>query len=131
MIGLPRSGKSTKARELGFPIVNLDSIRLSLHGQAFLPEAEPWVHLIAKTMVKALFFAGHTHVILDSTNISREHRDEWKSPKWNREYIHIDTDVKTCIGRARMEGNTTLVAVIRAMDAKYLSVRKAEGMKKR
>ena len=34
-VGLPRSGKTTWAREQGYPIVNPDSIRLSLHGKRF------------------------------------------------------------------------------------------------
>ncbi len=36
MVGLPYSGKSTAARELGFPIVCPDAIRLALHGQRFI-----------------------------------------------------------------------------------------------
>lgn len=38
-IGLPRSGKSTWAKQQGCPVVNPDSIRLALHGKAYIQEA--------------------------------------------------------------------------------------------
>lgn len=63
-VGLPRSGKSTWAKQQGAPVVNPDAIRLALHGQAFLQEAEPLVWVMAKYMVEALFLAGHSTVIL-------------------------------------------------------------------
>ena len=78
-VGLPRSGKSTWARQQGHPIVNPDSIRLALHGRPFIAEAESFVWAIAKTMVRALFSAGHNTVIVDATNTTRKRRDEWKS----------------------------------------------------
>ena len=81
-VGLPRSGKSTWAKEYskkhGYPIVNKDSIRLALYGQRFIAEAEDMVHTITKIMVKALFNAGHDTIILDETNIIKERRDAWK-----------------------------------------------------
>ncbi|GAF94425.1 unnamed protein product, partial [marine sediment metagenome] len=58
-VGLPRSGKTTWARKQGIPMVNPDSIRLALHGKAFIEEAEPMIWTIAKYMVRALFIAGH------------------------------------------------------------------------
>ena len=79
MVGLPRSGKSTWAKKAGHPIVSPDAIRLALHGQRFISEAEPFVWAIAKAMVRALFLAGHSAVILDATNNTRKRRDEWKS----------------------------------------------------
>lgn len=38
--GLPRSGKTTWALKQSLSIVNRDAIRLALHGQPFIPEAE-------------------------------------------------------------------------------------------
>src|SRR5579872_4606630 len=101
MVGLPRSGKSTKARQLGYPIVNPDSIRLVLHGTPFRKEAEPLVWSIAHTMVEALFNAGHDDVILDATNVSPYRRKEWKSDKWVRMYHVMAANKDLCIARAK------------------------------
>src|SRR5882672_916000 len=54
-VGLPRSGKSTWARSQSFPIVCPDAIRIAIHGQRFISEAEPFVWATAKAMVRALF----------------------------------------------------------------------------
>lgn len=99
-VGLPRSGKSTWAKQQNTPIVNPDSIRLALHGQRFLPEAEAMVWVMAKYMVKALFLAGHDTVILDATNITKSRRDEWKSKEWARQFIEIATSAEECLERA-------------------------------
>jgi predicted kinase len=77
MVGLPYSGKSTSAATVGAPIVCPDAIRAALHGHKFIPEAEPMVWAVAKTMVRALFMAGHEVVVLDATNTTRARRSEW------------------------------------------------------
>ena len=104
MVGLPRSGKTTKALELaarhGAAIVNPDAIRLAIHGSAFVPTAEPFVWATAHAMVDALFLAGHPAVVLDACNNTRKRRDEWRYGKWDRrEFVSLDMDEKTCIGR--------------------------------
>jgi len=101
MMGMPRSGKSTVAKELGYPMVNPDSIRLALHGKAFEPLAEPMVWTIAKYMVKSLFIAGHGTVILDATNITRARRKEWDSKTWDSRILLVDTPLDVCIARAK------------------------------
>lgn len=116
MVGLPRSGKSTVARALGYPIVNPDSIRLALHGQAFYGPMEPYVWAIARTMVESLFGAGHCRVILDATNLTAKRRDEWKSSKWRREYEYLRTTKDECIKRAHASERPDLVPVIERMD---------------
>ena len=75
-VGLPQSGKSTWAMQQGVPVVNPDSIRLAIHGQPFIGDAEPFVWATARTMVNAMFIAGHQHVILDATNTTRKRRDK-------------------------------------------------------
>lgn len=107
MMGLPRSGKSTKARELAHelraPIVNPDSIRLALHGKRFEVLAEDFVWAIAKTMVRSLFLAGHKTVIVDATNTTRRRRDFWKpgeSDEWQTLIYLVNTDAATCRDRA-------------------------------
>lgn len=119
-VGLPQSGKSTWARQQGHPIVNPDSIRLSLHGQPFIGLAEPFVWAVAKCMVRSLFEAGHETVILDATNTTRKRRDEWKSSSWQREFQEFDAVSPLCIERARKtardeEHATGLIGAIERM----------------
>lgn len=120
-VGLPRSGKTTWAldhsRRCGVPVVNPDSIRLALHGQAYVPEAEPFVWAIAKTMVRALFLAGHPTVIVDATNGTRKRRDDWKSSKWATQFKVFSTDKDECIRRADATNRADLIPVIERMDA--------------
>lgn len=101
MVGLPRSGKSTWAKQQPWPIVNPDSIRLAMHGQAFAPQAERLVWAAAHLMVGALFLAGHEKVILDATNITRKLRAEWFSRKFRTTFKWISTHREVCIIRAR------------------------------
>ena len=115
MVGLPQSGKSTWARSQGLPIVNPDAIRLALHGEAYIPQAEPMVWVLAKYMVTALFLAGHGAVILDATNTTRKRRDDWISDNWETVFKLIDESAGVCIQRAEQSGNVALVTVIEKM----------------
>ena len=118
-VGLPRSGKSTWAMKQGHPVVNPDSIRLALHGQRFLPEAESMVWAMAEYMVKALFLAGHTTVILDACNVTAKRRDVWD--KFCEKYDYcFEAEVfkvkpKTCIERARAMGDDEIIPIIERM----------------
>lgn len=127
MVGLPRSGKSTYAKNLGFPVVCPDQIRLALHGQRHCPPAEPMVWAIAKYMVRALFGAGHDEVVLDATNYKRRSRDEWRSVNWTRKFIHIQTPTDKCIQRAHATAQPDLVPVIERMAGAFEPVSKEEG----
>lgn len=125
-VGLPRSGKSTWAKKKGFPIVNPDSVRLALHGQAFVSEAEEMVWTISHYMVRALFLSGHDFVIVDATNTTRARREKWKSPDWRRVYQVFHTDQQTCIQRAIAGDQTDLVPVIERMFANFEPVEEYE-----
>lgn len=104
MVGLPRSGKSTVARKMGYPIVSPDAVRLGLHGFSFLREAEFMVWPLAVLMVKALFHAGHDVVILDATNHTKERRKFWSDAgPWALSYAMVPTTKDTCLMRARTE----------------------------
>lgn len=112
LVGLPRSGKSTWAKTAGHPIVSPDAIRLAIHGQRFIAEAEPFVWAIAKAMVRSLFLAGHNAVILDATNNTRKRRNEWQSPHWDTLFEVIDTPAAVCIERAQAEDRQDIVPTI-------------------
>jgi predicted kinase len=115
LAGLPRSGKSTWASQQSHPIVNPDSIRLAIHGQAYYPPAEPLVWAFAHMMVDALFKAGHTRVILDATNTTQKRRDEWLSKDYSAQLKVFDTSPAECIERANKGGRVDLVPVIKRM----------------
>lgn len=114
-VGLPRSGKSLWAKGTGLPVVNPDAIRLALHGQAFVPDAEAMVWAIARYMVKAQFVYGHKVVILDATNINNHFRDQWLSSQWKCVYKVFDTPADVCVRRAMEDGNVELWHVIEKM----------------
>lgn len=116
MMGLPRSGKSTWAEGTSFPIVNPDAIRLAIHGQAFVPEAEKMVWTVADYMTRALLTV-HDTVIFDATNTTRKRRDALPKGDWEVLFKHIDTDSETCIERAK-EVNFP-VAVVERMHEQF------------
>jgi glyoxylase I family protein len=118
-VGLPRSGKTTWALSQAWPMVNPDSIRLAIHGERFIYQAEPFVWATARTMVRALFLAGHKVVILDATNTRRKLRDEWQSKDWVTFFKVIDTQAKICLERAASQGDGEIVPVIERMAAQY------------
>ncbi len=104
MMGLPRSGKSTVAKKMVYPIVSPDAIRLAVHGKAFLQEAEYLIWPMAVMMVKALFAAGHHLVILDATNHTKERRKFWRDAgDWSLTYHLVPTSKDTCVMRATTE----------------------------
>lgn len=116
MVGLPRSGKTTKASGMGCPIVCPDAIRLALHGRRFEKLAEDFVWAIAKTMVRALFLAGHDEVVLDATNNTVKRRAMWESDDWETEFHFCQTSKAECIRRARGIGDEEIIATIERMD---------------
>ena len=117
MVGLPRSGKTTWAKQQGFPIVNPDSIRLATHGQRFYGPAEALVWAFAYLMVDSLFRAGHETVIVDATNVSEKRRSEWGKRFPNAVVIHhiIETSPEECLARARAVEDDEIIPVIQRM----------------
>ncbi len=118
-VGLPRSGKSTWAMAQGYPVVSPDAIRLAIHGNDFIANAEPFVWATAKAMVRALFLAGHDHVILDATNTTRQRRAEWRSNEWATFFRCFFESVDTCKERALRDGRQGLIPVIDRMSAQF------------
>lgn len=119
MMGLPRSGKSTivatLAKETGAPIVRRDAIRLALHGNRFLSEAETMVKAMSIYMIKALFLAGHDIVICDETNYSKAARNALKSPEWDIQFYPVMTPPDVCYERAKATHQPDLIPIIRSM----------------
>lgn len=114
-VGLPRSGKTTWSRTQSYPIVNPDSIRLAIHGQRFVQNAEGYVWAVTETMIRALFLAGHDKVILDATNVSRKRRDRWQSKEWETRFKVIDTPKSICLERAKANADAEIIPIIERM----------------
>jgi len=130
MVGLPRSGKTTRALELstkfGAPIVSPDAIRSAIHGsgsKTYLPKAEPLIWGIAKTMVSALFEAGHDIVIVDACNNTKKRRDEWRFGEWEVTFETVNTSGEICRGRTI---NPLLLPVIDRMERDHEPVDPSE-----
>src|SRR5262245_17860145 len=80
MVGLPKSGKTTRAREKyqrnGFTRICPDDLRMALYGQRFIATMERFVWAIAETVCRALLLGGH-NVVIDATNLTIEGRKRW------------------------------------------------------
>lgn len=113
LVGLPRSGKSTLSKQLGYPIVETDAIRKALRCYPFDPKREPEVWDIAHKMVDALFLAGHEDVILDSVSHTSASRQAWSM--YDVVYHEVCTDVAVCVARAEALDQDYLVPVIERM----------------
>lgn len=127
--GLPRSGKSTWARKTGLPIVCPDGIRLALTGKRWFGPVEHEVWATARTMVRAMFFAGHKEIILDATNLIRKARDTFIPSSdciWTRRFMLFDTPVNICLERAKTT-YPELCEVIEGFNAAWEPVEEEEG----
>ena len=127
MVGLPYSGKTTAALKLGHPIVSPDALRLALHGERYLQEAELLVWPMAVLMVRALFKAGHTHVIVDATNNTLKRRQFWvDAGDWVVKYRIIEATEKLCIQRAQQAADMDVVPIIARMASGHEPVTRDE-----
>lgn len=115
LVGLPCSDKDKWARKQRYPIVSIDAIKYSIH--AHLPAGEDLVQVIAHTMVKALFNAGHRKVLIDDYNIYKDCRDYWlrKFEHYQIEFKEFDTSKEVCIERAKKAGRENLIPIIERM----------------
>ena len=116
-VGLPRSGKSTWAREQGLPIVSADAVRLAMHGKRFDKAFEPAVWTFVYMMADALFRAGCPEIIVDETSVTKERRDKWrqKFPDAEVEIKVFDTPIHVCLQRAIDTKQEDLIPVIYRM----------------
>ena len=125
MVGLPRSGKTIWAKEYArknpnFIIVSPDTIRLALHNNRFIAEAEEFVWAIHYTMIKTLLLQGYD-IIVDATNTTEKRR---KPYSYKFKGCHIRTKViftskEICIERATKENDSEIIPIINKMAEQY------------
>ena len=138
MKGLPYSGKSTAILDLmkgddeglwhSACVVSPDAIRVAMHGQRFLPRAEPLVWATARIMARALVLAGHRVIFIDATSITYADRREWSlyGDNWNVQVWEILTPSDICMGRAEKSGDVDMFPIIRQMNEKMEGLGKHE-----
>lgn len=97
------------------PVVNRDTIRLALHGHAYLGKAEPFVKAISNVMIESLFLYGEPIVICDETCYSRAARDFLRSPLWDTYFYEVPTPPDVCKERAIATDQEYLLPVIDEM----------------
>ena len=78
MCGLPSSGKTTKAQTMGGrTVLSPDDVRLALHGERYIANAEGFVWATVETAARALLLSRND-VVIDATNNTAARRARWK-----------------------------------------------------
>lgn len=112
MCGLPRSGKTTLAKDLkreGWIRVCPNDLRRELHGQPFVKEAESVVWEVARTRAHALLQANHM-VLIDATILTKKSRSSWR--KLAKEFgVSLDIYLVETLFEVCLERNTGTGAV--------------------
>ena len=126
MRGLPKSGKSTKAKDLarlyGCPVVSRDAMRLAVHGTRFLEDLEGEVKEAAGLALKCLAFGGNDVIVVDECHPLKDRTVQWLTSlfdgydkKVKLYWEEISTSRKVCIERALKDKQEDLVPVINSM----------------
>lgn len=149
VIGMPRSGKSTFCKKwcdsdtaskvdvtydpdnlkykinrlIRRVIVNVDSIRLALHGNRYEPLAETMVFSITHVMIRSLLNQGFD-VIVDETNTTEISIQRLLEIDSNARPILIDTPVEECKRRAIETGQPDLIPVIDRINENISEIKK-------
>lgn len=130
--GLPASGKSTYAKELvehnHYSRVNRDTLRQLLHFGKWSPKNEDEIVQAEKALI-AFFINEGRNVVIDDTNLGKNHEDMWKA--WAKkcgevlgseiifEVKNFDTDFYVCIGRDSFRDKGVGKDVIMKMAMQY------------
>lgn len=113
LCGLPHSGKSTLARQLGIPMVEPDAIRLAFQGRPYIHETEEWIWSFTRLMVRSLFFANHRDVVTCGVNGSTLQRKQWrKNNTWYPVFAIVPTKLDVCKQRAMRNCREDLLRII-------------------
>ena len=103
-VGLPRSGKTTWAREQirkGIPVLEEDAVWVAAGwkpGMDVSDKDREQLGRALRTAVKILFISGHNTVIIVSCAVSRKDREAWVNDTgyWTRVFKVFDTSYEVC-----------------------------------
>lgn len=132
MLAPARAGKSTFANKwvkesdsdgLNRVIVCSDDIRLGLHGQRYIREAEPMVWTLTTIMTKAHLLRG-CHVLLDETHSSFQSIKNTFKLDINAKPIFINTPLEVCLQRCKDTGQEDLWEPIKRMYQNIVKIAK-------
>ena len=128
MMGLPASGKSTRAQDIllrdGNAVrINKDLLRTMLHFDKFTGKAERKTRDAARALVKTFLSQG-VNVIIDDTNLNPKTMQSWKdiAKEMSAKCEVVDmTDVSVieCVLRDRARDNQVGDTVIKNMALRY------------
>jgi predicted kinase len=134
MVGLPASGKSTRAKEIveqtGNTVrLNKDLLRTMLHFDKFSGHNEGITKDVSRILAKQLLAQG-VNVIIDDTNLNPGTVQGWKDLAKELdakiEYERIDSDVETCLLRDSQREKKVGAHIIKKMALQYLEYLKGE-----
>lgn len=134
--GLPRSGKSTWAKEWikksgNWYRVNKDSLRTMLHDDKWTPQNEKITMKAQDSIVRTLLSAGK-NVVVDDTNLGDYHRERWsgiaKEVGGRFETKEFTADIQTLVERdgASKEQRGRQVIEKLALQYRYIPFEKDE-----
>lgn len=133
-IGLPRSGKSTLAKQwlkhkfdikngqmlwntipsvesTPRAVVSDDAIRLAVYDQRYNAIGEPMVFAIKQVMIRALLESGH-NVLVDDTHTTATSIERLLEIDPDAQYYFVDTSPEVCKSRATQSGQADMAPVI-------------------
>lgn len=145
-IGLPRSGKTTRAKEwlrgdplpvrgddydifqaytVGRPrvVVSGDDFRKAVHGHSYIAEAEGLVFAHMDVAIKALLLGGFD-VLVDETSTTESTIMRYLRADIDATPIWMDTPVEECVRRAMATGKEYLVGPIHRIARQMEELRK-------
>lgn len=127
MVGLPASGKSTKAEELAIAAgntvrINKDLLRTMLHFDKFTGRNEGQTREAARQLAGSFLNSG-VNVIIDDTNLNPGTLQSWKDlARIHGAKVHIermDTNVMECVLRDTNRAKSVGGTVIKNMALQY------------
>lgn len=123
MIGLPRSGKSTRVEKIKRDevIVSADELRYLVYGQRYFKGGEALMWSIRKILLEYLM-KQDIDIIIDETNITKDIRkntiDLAKKYNYQVDGIYMETKKEECIKRAKESNQEDLIPIIEQMSEK-------------
>lgn len=135
MVGYPRGGKTSRAKEihrklagldLMVTIFNRDAYHHAIHGERYNPSFNLIITRTIRDSVKAAFWYGYDVVIIDACHTERKYCRPWEKIAeengWEIKYEALDTSMEECIRRAGDDEDLVEVITRQAEKADFWEV---------